>query len=234
MTFYINEFKSVMNKYGGPAMSSLFEVELSPSSIDGTSIAPNIISTSDLRFFCQSATVPGVNLETTYYKPSGVGMSESMPMTIAPDTLNCVFLLDSNHRVMTFFHRWISSVMNVTGSGDTTTGLPVHQIEYKSRYAASSMIVRHYSTYDPLRSYEFQFSGVYPTQVSPVDLRWSEKDTPATITVNFSYSKMLYSGFSTRNFSSVSTVSSQKSIARGGVIPSILPDQQTIDNLTIV
>jgi len=232
LPFNINDFKSVMNKHGGPAMSSLFEVEISQSSIDGTSIAPNTITTSDLRFFCQSVSVPGVNLETTTYKPSGIGLPESMPMSVTPDALNCVFLLDSNHRVITFFHRWISSVMNVTGSGDTTTGLPVHQIEYKSTYAASSMTVRHYSTYNPFRSYEFQFSGVYPTQVSPVDLRWSEKGTPATITVNFSYSKMLYSGFSTRNLSSVGVIGSQTSIARGGNIPSVVFDQQTIDELT--
>lgn len=234
MPFNINDFKSVMNRYGGPAMSSLFEVELSPSSIDGTTIAPGIITTSDLRFFCQSVSVPGVNLETTYYKPSGVGFPESMPMNVTPDALNCVFLLDSNHRVMTFFHRWISSIMNVAGGGDTADGLPVHQIEYKSRYAATSMTVRHYSTHDPFRSYEYQFSGVYPTQISPVELRWSEKSTPATMTVNFSYSKMRYSGFSTQNFSTVGFTSIQNSIARGGNIPTVVADQTTIDELTNV
>jgi hypothetical protein len=199
--FNISEFKSVMNKHGGPARTSLFEVVISDNSIDGTPIGGSGITKSDLRFFCQSVSVPGVNLETTPYKPSGVGFSESMVMNSSPDALNCVFLLDSNHRVLTFFHNWITSVSNVSGRGGTNArGLPMHQIEYKSSYAATSMTVRHYSTHDPFNAYEFRYLEVYPTQVSTLELAWSQKDTPATITVNFSYSKLDYQGFSSQSF----------------------------------
>lgn len=229
MPFNINDFKSVMNKHGGNARTSLFEVEISPTSTDGSLIAPGIINTGDLRFFCQSVSVPGINLETTPYRPSGIGIPESMPMTAQPEALNCVFMLDSNHRVMTFFHRWISSVMNVGGAlGDNSRGLPMHQIEYKSGYAASSLTVRHYSTHNPFGFYEFQYLGVYPTQVSSIDLAWANKDQIATITVNFSYSKMLYSGFSNINVEqSQNFEGSQNSIARGREI-----SQNTIDTVT--
>lgn len=238
MPFNINDFKSVMNKHGGPGRTSLFEVEITPTSIGGNVIVPNVITTSDLRFFCQSVSVPGINLETAPYRSSGIGLPESMPMTIQPEALNAVFLLDSNHRVMTFFHRWINTVMNVGGArGDNSFGLPMHQIEYKSVYAASSMTIRHYSTYDPFNFYEFQYYGVYPTQVSNIDMSWSSKNEPATVTVNFSYSKMLYQGFKNGSFeTSNNFVGSQNSVARGPGQPQFITDfnQRQVDQLTVI
>jgi hypothetical protein len=229
VAFNIHEFKGVIDQYGGNSRLSLFEVILTSRSLDNRQIVPGGITDSDLRFFCQSVSVPGINLDTTPYRTSGVGMPESMPMTVQPEALNCVFMLDSNHSVMSFFHRWISNVMNVSGArGDNSRGLPMHQIEYKNSYAAKSLVVRHYSSHNTSRFYEFQYLGVYPTQVSNIDLAWSSKDQIATITVNFSYSKMLYSGFSNTSFE-VSQIFEglQKSVAQRGEIL-----QNITDNIT--
>lgn len=224
MPFNINQFKSVIEKHGGPAKTNLFEVEISPSNLDLEPIVPGVITTDDLRFFCQQVSVPGINLETTYYKPNGIGLPESIPVNVTPDSLNCVFLLDNNHRVMTFFHRWINSVMNVGGArGDNQNGLPVNEIEYKRSYAASELTVRHYSNHDFSRAYEFKYSGVYPTQVSPIDLNWTGGNGIASMTVNFSYSKMIYSGFGSRSFeNSANFEGSQSSIANGRDIFQVL------------
>jgi hypothetical protein len=200
VAFNINDFKATMDRFGGPARLSMFEVEIAATSLDGTEIAPGIITTRDLRFFCQSVSVPGVNLETTTYRPSGIGFPESIPTSSAPEALNCVFILDNEHRILTFFHRWMNTVMNVgSARGNTDNGLPIHQIEYKNSYAASSLIVRHYSSTNVFNSYEFEYLSVYPTQVGNIDLGWGSKDAIATITVNFSYSKMAYEGFRNRN-----------------------------------
>jgi hypothetical protein len=119
-----------------------------------------------------------------------------MPATVQPEELNCVFMLDNEHRVITFFHKWMNTVMNVSGArGAGASGLPMGQIEYKSSYAASELTVRHYSAHDSLKNYEFRYNGVYPTQVGNIDMAWSNKDTIATVTVNFSYSKLIYQGF---------------------------------------
>jgi hypothetical protein len=214
-----------MNKHGGPAKTNLFEVIISPTNIAGQTIVPGIITTDDLRFFCQSVSVPGVNIETTQYRPSGTGMAEFMPVGATPDQLNGVFLLDSNHRVLTFFHRWITSVVNLGGvRGDNSNGLPMHQIEYKDNYAATEVTIRHYSTYDPFRFYECRYLGVYPTQVSPIDLSWSTNDTPATITVNFSYNRLIYQGFNNRTAeTSQNFLGSQFSTVRGVTQAQVIP-----------
>jgi hypothetical protein len=233
LAFNINNFKAVIDKHGGPARTSLFEVLISPQSVSGRTIVPNVITTDDLRFFCQTVSVPGINLETASYRPTGIGFPESMPMNTQPDTLNCVFMLDSNHRVLTFFHRWISSVINVNADrGDNPNGLPMHQIEYKENYAATAMTIKHYSTHNlknirdiPDSSYDYIYYGIYPTQVSTINLSWADKNTPATVTVNFAYSKMSYSGFRSNSAeTSTNFIDERYSAVRGGTIPGVLID----------
>lgn len=236
MSFNISEFKSVMNRYGGPARNNLFEVLISATNTSGRTLVPGVINPGDLRFFCQTVSVPGVNLETAQYRPNGVGFPEFMPISANPDQLNGVFLLDSNHRVLTFFHRWISSVVNVSGSrGDSVNGLPRHQIDYKDNYAASEVSVRHYSTHDTTKFYSSKYLGVYPTQVSAIDLGWATNDSPATITVNFSYNRLIYQGFEDSNVEQSSNfVGNQFSLPRGGNQTQLIQgfNQRTVDALT--
>jgi hypothetical protein len=236
--FNISEFKARMDRHGGPGRSSLFEVAISATNRRGEIIVPGVISTDDLRFFCQTVSMPGINLEVMSYKPSGIGFSESMPMNSSPDQLNAVFMLDSNHRVITYFHRWISSVVNISGNrGDNVNGLAPKLIEYKDAYSASELTIRHYSTHNPFQFYECRYEGVYPTQVSPIDLSWASNDSPATTTVNFSYNRMIYSGFSDTNFETSSTfIGRQRSQIRGNTITQTIQsfDSSLVDDLTSV
>jgi len=238
MPFNISEFKSVMNRHGGAARSSLFEVIISPANERGEFLVPGVISTSDLRFFCQSVSVPGINLETSTYRPSGFGFPEFIPVSSSPDQLNAIFLLDSNHRVLTFFHRWISSVINVSGNrGDSVRGLSPNLIEYKDNYTASELTIRHYSTHDPFRFYEFKYSKVYPTQVSSIDMNWTARDEPATITVNFSYSRLIYQGFNDISFErSRSFTGTNFSLPRNASQQQFISDfsQRQVDELTVL
>ncbi len=235
--FNINEFKSRLNKHGGPARTSLFEVDISPFNVKGETIVDGVITTDDLRFFCQTATMPGINLETVSYRPNGLGFPEFMPMNSSPEQLNCIFLLDSDHRVMTYFHRWISSVVNVSGNrGGTAKGLQHKLIDYKENYAASELTIKYYSTNNQDQFYECKYLGVYPTQVSSLDLSWAANDAPATFTVNFSYNKLIYQGFRDSNFeTSRNFTGRQSSLPRGGSITEFITrfDQRAIDLFTI-
>lgn len=192
--FNINEFKSRMNKYGGLARTSLFVVRFSSRNI------PNIIPADDLRFFCQTITMPGINIDTMPYKVSGLGYHEDMPMSSTPDPMNAVFLMDNNHKILSFFHNWINSVVNVSGeNGPNTAQLERKEINYKENYV-TSMDIDLFS-YDNQNSfYRCTYDGVYPTQVSSVNLNWGDTEAAATLSVNFSYSRMIYSGFKNVSF----------------------------------
>jgi hypothetical protein len=194
MAFNINEFKSVMNKYGGPVRKNLYLVEISalPVANDGMSVR-------DLRFFCQSAVIPGLNYSVSDYFPNGFGVRQSIPTVSQPDPFNAVFMLDSDHMVLRFFHQWMQAVINYNYAdgplSQVGNQLPF-EIGYKSDYAAK-ITIKHFSTNSNGEFegyYQYDLFDVFPTQISGVDVAWSDNDSFATATVNFSYSHIAFSG----------------------------------------
>jgi hypothetical protein len=187
MPFTINEFKSTMMQYGGPARKNIFEVNLNV--IDSVTGRPDHI------FFCKTVSVPGINVNVQTYMPNAFGIMQSVPVSTTHDQLNCVFILDSSHMILSFFHRWMQQVVNYDVSGgifsQVNDQLP-YEFGYKDDYV-TTMTIKHYST-DYSGYYEYTFNDVFPTQVSGVDLSWEENDSYATATVNFSYSTMKFDG----------------------------------------
>jgi hypothetical protein len=177
--------------------------------------------------------MPGINLELMQYRPNGIGYPEFMPMNATPESLNGVFMLDSNHRIMTFFHRWINSVVNVSGdAGATSAGLEQKEINYKENYT-TSMDIDLFSVHDQSRFYRCSYDGVYPTQVGSLTLNWSDNDAIATLPVNFSYNRMRYSGFENISFEqSRLFTSTQNSIPQNLTTSQIIRgfDQRIIDS----
>lgn len=190
MPFNITEFKGTVNKYGGPARKNLFVVEITPiQSNDG-------MSTSDLRFFCQQATVPGINFGVADYYPNGFGVKQSIPISVQNDPFNAVFMLDSDHMVLRFFHQWMQSVINYDYSGgpfsQIDNQLPF-EVGYKDDFSAT-ITIKHFTTDDPSSYYEYTLYDAFPTQISGVDVAWADNDSYATATVNFSYSSFSVAG----------------------------------------
>jgi hypothetical protein len=194
MAFNINEFKSVMNKYGGPVRKNLYLVEISP-----LRVANDGMSVRDLRFFCQSAAIPGLNYTVTDYFPNGFGVKQSIPAAYQQDSFNAVFMLDSDHMVLRFFHQWMQTVINYNYAdgplSQVGNQLPF-EIGYKSDYAAK-ITIKHFSTNSNGEFegyYQYDLFDAFPTQISGVDVAWSDNDSFATATVNFSYSHIAFSG----------------------------------------
>ena len=187
MTFNITDFKSSIQKHGGPARLNLFVVEM---------------LNSDLRFFCKSATLPGINVTVQDYYPNGFGIKQSMPVNSTTGDINLVFILDSDHKILSFFHRWMQKVVNYDASNgifsSVNNQLPF-EFGYKDEYAIT-MNIKYYSS-DMQGYYEYTLYDAFPTQVSPLDVAWDNNDSYATITVNMSFSNMKV----TRNVSGVNT-----------------------------
>lgn len=189
MSFNINEFKSTMNKYGGPAKKNLFVVEIAngPVQSDG-------MTARDLRFFCQTASVPGLNLTVADYYPNGFGAKQSIPVSITQDQFNAVFMLDSDHMVLRFFHQWVQQVLNYNyaqGAFSQVGNQLPYEVGYKNDFACN-IVIKHYSTNSDGTGgyYEYTLHDAFPTQVSGVDVSWADNDSFATSTINFAYSHM--------------------------------------------
>lgn len=190
MAFNINEFKSVVNKHGGPARKNLYVID-----ILGSNQGNDGMSLRDLRFFSQSATVPGLNYGVADYYPNGFGLKQTIPVSVNQDQFNVVFMCDSDHNLLRFFHQWMQSIINYNysnGAFSQVDGKLPYEIGYKKDFA-TTVVIRHYSI-DSERYYEYTLYDVFPTQVSGVDLSWSDNNSYATVTVNFAYSNMIMTG----------------------------------------
>ena len=203
MSFRISDFKTTMNKFGGPARPNLFEVVL-------FNVEPNSdMDPRSISFFCNSVNFPGISVENGQMV-NVAQLPTSFPLRMTPQPLTATFLLDSNHNVLSFFHNWLQRVMNFSTKGgtfgaiDTSDGdafkdgqLP-YELGYKDDYACR-MVIKHFSTESETKEggnskyYETVLDNIYPYIVSDVALDWSNNDQFATVTVTFAYDQIHYS-----------------------------------------
>lgn len=203
MSFKISEFKSTMDKYGGPARLNLFEVRL-----ENKSTEPGVSKdmTREISFFCTNVNFPGVAVEQGTMT-NVAQLPTSFPLRMTPQPISASFLLDSNHNVLSFFHNWLQRVMNFSTKGGTFGGIDAdnddvgqlpYELGYKDQYACR-MTIRHYSTESLGRGgeakyYETVLDNIYPFNVGDMQLAWDSNDQFATLPVQFAYDQIHYSG----------------------------------------
>ena len=205
MPFNINEFKSVMDKYGGPAKNNLFMVSLVwRSKINGATPVgrkEEYIPERDIRFFCREINIPGLNINAFSHQANSIGIQQSIPISMTTPSVNATFMLDSDHRVISFFHSWMQEIINY----DTNNGLlssingdhMPYEIGYKDDYSCT-MEIDHYKTNTQsetdLEIYKYRFNSVFPTEVGGRVLSWATDDSVATMSVNFTASSFSFTG----------------------------------------
>jgi len=195
MSFNISRFKSTMDKYGGPARTSLFEVVISKAGEPNSSM-----DSRDLTFFCKSANFPGVQIENSVMT-AVAQRPVNFPIGMVNEPINATFFVDSDHQVLTFFHNWIQRVYNYSmASGpDGAIGEPgnlqlPYEMGYKDEYSCT-MTIKHYSTESTGgKYYEVKLEKVYPFNIGDLELAWENNDQFAQIPISFSYDKFSYSG----------------------------------------
>ena len=192
MAFNITEFKAQMDYFGGPARGSLFELQ-----IIGPKGVQSRANSRDLIFFCKNATIPGMVFNAATYEPVGQ-MRKMMPQTWNPEPVQAIFILDSDHQVLSFFHSWAQSIINFStaaGAFSEVDGKLPFEIGYKEDYACR-IVIRQYST-NYLQSgqyYEVVLDNAFPMQIGDVDLAWENNDTFSVLPVSFQYDRIEFSG----------------------------------------
>lgn len=199
MPFNISRFKSTFDKYGGPARPSLFEVIIFKGEETNSQIEP----LREFSFFCKSVNFPGVSIENQTF--TAVGQRPLLfPSTMSNDPINAIFMVDSDHQILSFFHNWIQRVLNYSTKGGPFGAIDVgddprfsgqlpYEVGYKDEYSCR-MIIRHYSTESVSdKYYEVVLDNVYPYAVGELDLAWETNDSFLTLPVAFSYDKIYYS-----------------------------------------
>jgi|TARA_B110000879_G_scaffold9158_1_gene11716 hypothetical protein len=192
MAFRINEFKTQMDWFGGPSRGSLFEVQITrPNGIKSRT------SDRDLTFFCKNASIPGITFNAVQNEQVGQ-FRKMMPMTVNVEPVQAIFMLDSDHQVLSFFHSWAQNIVNFGTQGGAFSevdGKLPFEIGYKEDYACR-ITIRQYSTnYDQSgQYYEVILDNAFPFQIGDVDLAWENNDQFSVLPVSFQYDRIQFTG----------------------------------------
>lgn len=192
MPFNISEFKSTFERFGGPARSNLFEVRISklPRGVS------TLVGPRDFRFFCQSVQIPGVVFEeAAMVHPAQ--QKKTFPVGYQTNPVQAVFMLDSDHQILSFFHEWMQQIVRYGSKGGVLSevdGKLPYEIGYKDEYS-TDITIHHYTTDSFTNSfYETRLENAHPIQIGDIDLSWSENDSFLTLPVSFVYDRITYDG----------------------------------------
>lgn len=170
MAFEINQFRAQM--IGDGARPNLFEV-----SMPFPSFAGNADVSTKLTFMCKTAQLPGATVGVVPVQYFGRELKFAGNRTFADWTITVIN--DEDFVLRNSFERW----MNALNSHRTNVRNPAAL--RPSSYSVDANVTQFGKTGDQLKKY--RFVGVFPTDLTPIDVDWGSNDTIEEFSVTLSY-----------------------------------------------
>lgn len=224
MTFSINDFNSKINRYG-LSKSNLFHVVVNTPPCLQSEFSSEFYGTG-LQFFCRSAEVPDMAIETVPVYHQGTGLPVQRTNGMRMSNLNTVFMLDSEFRVKHFFHGWLQRMYNYSIDnihGEVDGQLP-YEIGYPDDYK-TTVTVTQFSSNSTDNFYTYRYLNAFPTTIGSVSLSWETQNEIATLPVSFTFESVSPMGATPSN--GISTRSSSIT----GILQDYLEAQKIVDNI---
>ena len=158
------------------ARPNLFQVELNfPSALAGTTTSGG--SNADLKkksiVLVKAANLPASTVGVIEVPFRGRTLKIAGDRTFEPWTVTV--MNDSKFQLRSYFEQWISKIQYQNENFSDFSKI--------SEYQTTSIVRQLGRQGDVLRSYEFQ--GIFPTNVSAIDLAWESNDSIEEYTVEF-------------------------------------------------
>ena len=170
MAFSVNEFRSQLQ--GDGARPNLFEVSMTfPRFADPAN------AQSKLTFMCKTAQLPGSTIGVVPVQYFGRELKFAGNRTFADWTISIIN--DEDFVVRNAFERW----MNAINSHNLNIRNPSALVG--SAYQQDADVTQFGKRGVELKKYKFV--GVFPTDISPIDVDWGSNDTIEEFTVTLSY-----------------------------------------------
>ena len=131
----------------------------------------------NLSFRCDSATLPGRNIELTN-KKIGSAPIEKFPYHTSYTDVTLDFISSSDMSERVFFDAWLDYINPSTD----------FNFNYKSTYAVDLLITQYDMSGN--KTYESKLIDAYPVTINQMDLSWSTEDVHK-VTVQFTYTYWL-------------------------------------------
>ena len=170
MAFNINDFKARGLQYGG-ARSSLFRIIMA-NPVDSSANAK-------LTYTARAAALPASQLGQIEVPYFGRKIKIAGERTFEPWTITVVN--DEDFLVRNAMEKWSAAINSHVGNVTSLTNGELASLEYKTdaeveQYSKSGALIRRYT-----------FKGIFPTNVSSIDLDWNTTDSLQEFSVEFQY-----------------------------------------------
>lgn len=162
MAFNINEMRSQLT-YGG-ARQNLFQVQINNPA--------NSAGDAKTRFMCQAAQLPGSDLGVIPVYYFGRQMKLAGDRTFGEWTVTIIN--DEDFLIRNAMEEWSNAINRLQRN--------VREI---NRYKSQAQVTQFAKDGSKLRTYEF--SGLFPSNISPIELDWSTTDQIELFQVTFQY-----------------------------------------------
>lgn len=173
MPFNINEFKTNGLTLGG-ARPSLFQVNLS---LPDALFASSFNASNKFTFTCRASSIPASSVASFDVPYFGRKIKLAGDRTFAD--WNVTIMNDEDFTVRQMFEAW-SSLINEHESN-------IKQVAANS-YKTADAVVRQFSKKgDILNNSQYTFIGMFPTEISAMDLDWDATNAVQTFNVTFAY-----------------------------------------------
>ena len=167
MAFNINEIRT--NLIGGGARPTLFQVELTnPINNDAADVTPFLIRSTQI----PSSTVGAI--EIPYF-----GRRIRIAGDRTFDVWSVTVMNDEDFRIRHTLEEWHNAI-NTLQTNLNTTGS-----SSPANYKQTARVTQFGKDGQALRVYNF--NGIFPTEISPIELDWESTDQIENFTVTFAY-----------------------------------------------
>jgi len=170
MAFNVNQFRSQMQ--GDGARPNLFEVSMP---FPGFSDPEN--AQQKMTFMCRSAQLPGATIGMVPVQYFGRELKFAGNRTFADWVVTIIN--DEDFQVRNAFERWMNGINSHAGNVRSLDALT------PSSYTVDGDVTQFSKKGDSIKRYKF--IGLFPTDVSPIDVDWGSNDVIEEFTVTLSY-----------------------------------------------
>jgi len=141
-----------------------------------------------LRFWTDSASIPGVMLATRQLLRYGYGAMEKKPVSPVFNDISFSIMNDGTTLNLIFFQEWIQYIVQYNASksmGDTNDGNGVWEIEYKNNYMTDMNVMMFNDSGKQILNIVLR--EAYPIHVADIPLNWADNSNVQRVPVTFTF-----------------------------------------------
>jgi hypothetical protein len=187
--FSINKFKAKLNdsNINGLWQPNRYVVEIHPGAKTPAYVRNQV---ENLKFLCNSASLPGVQIITSDHRRQNMGTFDRRPFGVQVTDIPLTFFLDQRGMVLSMFRAWTNAIVNYqyqdTGEHKAdVAGKQLFEVGYRDEYLCEIDIYCLDQKQENVVQYHLY--EAFPMQVGDVTTAWSETDSFGLVPVQFTF-----------------------------------------------